>query len=103
MNKKVALCFIWFLALVFSNGCIRKPSPADLESNLKAAMARSLNNDPGIDSTKVKFTVLEVNYFEEKDTYACEFKVNMKTANVDTTGIMSANISKDFAKILRKN
>jgi uncharacterized protein YpmS len=103
MNKKF-ICLVFMVTLLMvNNACVRKISTTELEANLKAAMARSLNTDPDIDSTKVKFTVLEVSYYEEKNTYACEFKVNMKTPNVDTTGMMSANISKNFVKILRKN
>ena len=102
--KKNFICLVFMVtAFLFNNACVRKISTTELETNLKAAMARSLNTDPDIDSTKVKFTVLDVTYYEEKNTYACEFKVNMKTPNIDTTGMMSANISKDFVKILRKN
>jgi hypothetical protein len=103
MNKKF-FCLVFMITfLVINSSCVRKTSTTALENSLKEAMARSLNTDPDIDSTKVKFTVLEVSYFEEKNTYACEFKVNMKTPKIDTTGMMSANISKDFVKILRKN
>ena len=103
MGNKFKLLVLTVAVLLISTSCARKTSTADLEANLKAAMARSLNSDPDIDSTKVKFTVLGVSYYEEKNTYACEFKVNMKTPNIDTTGMMSANVSKDFVHILRKN
>ena len=83
--------------------CLKKTSKQDIDTGLKAAMTRSLNSDKNIDTSKVKFTVLDVTYFEEKETFACEFKVNMKTPNMDTTGMMSANISKDYTRIFRKN
>ena len=103
MCKKI-ICLVLIISFLLVDGaCIKKSSKSDIERGLKAAMARSLNSGPGIDTSIVKFTVLDVAYFEEKTTYACEFKVNMKTSKIDTTGMMSANISKDFEKILRKN
>lgn len=103
MSKKF-ICFVLIVSfLLGDSACLKKTSNADIETGLKAAMTRSLNSNPDIDTSKVKFTVLEVAYFEEKNTYACEFKVNMKTPKIDTTGMMSANISKDFVRIFRKN
>jgi hypothetical protein len=50
--------------------------------------------------------VLEVVYFEDKADYICEFKVNMKEKHdnilKDTTGSMSATISKDFKTVTRR-
>ena len=89
--------------LVFTGSCMKKRGREDIERDLKTAMSRSLNSDPDIDTSVVKFTVLEVAYFEEKESYACEFKVKMKTNRIDTTGMMSANIAKDFRKVVRKN
>ena len=66
-----------------------------------------LNNQPKIDTARVKFNVLEVAYFEEKARFVCEFKVSMKEKTMnqikDTTGTMIANISKDFKTVSRKN
>jgi hypothetical protein len=52
------------------------------------------------DSANIKFRVLDVVYYDDELTnmYDCEFKVNMKTKSLDTTGIMKANISKDLKK-----
>jgi hypothetical protein len=50
---------------------------------------------------KAEFKVKEVIFFAEKNRYLCEFKVNMKTATLDTIGIMKANISKDFKEVER--
>lgn len=64
-----------------------------------------LNHQPRIDTSRVKFNVLYVAFFEDKTFYLCNFKVNMKEKRVnqifDTTGTMSARISKDFKNVSR--
>jgi len=82
--------------------CKRKLSSEDVERELKTAMLHQLNKGLNSDSTKVKFEVLKVNYFEDKQFYECEFNVRMKTAALDTTGIMLARVSKDFTVVRRK-
>ena len=66
-----------------------------------------LNHQPKIDTSRVKFKVLEVSFFEAKLGYICDFKVNMKDRRdstlIDTTGIMNANISKDFKEVSRRD
>ena len=77
----------------------------DVQESLKSAMDLYLNHQPMIDTSGVKFSVLEVIYFEDKSNYICNFKVNMKGKRVnqlfDTTGAMSARISKDFKNVSR--
>lgn len=89
--------------LLFS--CAKKISKKDVEESLKSSMGLYLNHQPRIDTSRVKFNVLEVIYFEDKTFYLCNFKVNMKEKRVnqifDTTGTMSARISKDFKNVSR--
>ena len=80
-------------------------STSDVQESLKAAMDLYLNHQPRIDTSRVKFHVMEVIYFEDKTNYLCNFKVNMKEKRInqlfDTTGNMSARISKDFKNVSR--
>jgi hypothetical protein len=80
-------------------------SKEDVQESLKAAMDLYLNHQPRIDTSRVKFHVLEVIYFEDKTIYLCNFKVDMKEKRInqlfDTTGNMSARISKDFKDVHR--
>ncbi len=77
----------------------------DINESLKSAMDLYLNHQPRIDTSGVKFRVLDVIYFEDKTYYICNFKVNMKGMRTnqlfDTTGAMSARISKDFKNVSR--
>ncbi|HEX5152041.1 MAG TPA: hypothetical protein VFW07_11375 [Parafilimonas sp.] len=97
--------FRFFTILLFGLviSCKAKNTSADLENDLKATMQAYLYRDKNNDSANVKFRVLEVIYYDDKlkNMYDCEFKVNMKTRSLDTTGIMKANISKDFKKVVR--
>jgi len=92
------------MALTFS--CIKKTSRKELETELKTAMELSLNHQPRIDTSLIKFKVLEVSYYEGKKVYTCEFKVNMKQKMpdrlIDTVGYMNADISKDFKTVERR-
>jgi hypothetical protein len=114
---------IMAFALLFS--CKAKNSQADTENTLKSTMQTYLYNAINNDSSKVKYRVLSVIYYDDKDKYICEFKVNLKVKpgvgdttgirkegitdnyhpernrQVDTTGIMKADISKDFKKVTR--
>lgn len=92
---------ILFFGLMLS--CKAKTSPADLENDLKTTMQAYLYQDKNNDSANIKFRVLDVVYYDDNLTnmYDCEFKVNMKTKSLDTTGVMKANISKDLKKVVR--
>jgi hypothetical protein len=101
---------IIFPAFILGNflfSCVKKESKKDVEENLKKAMGLYLNHKPGLDTSRVKFQVLEVAYFEDKMAYICDFKVHMqdKTGEQikDTTGMMQASISKDYKDVTRKN
>ena len=92
---------------IFLGSCIKKDSRKQTEENLKTAMELYLNHQPKIDTSRVKFKVLEVSFFEAKLGYICDFKVNMKDRRdstlIDTTGVMNANISKDFKEVSRRD
>ena len=90
---------IMVFALLFS--CKAKNSQAGTENTLKSTMQTYLYNEINNDSSNAKYRVLDVTYYEDKDKYICEFKVNLKAKLFDTTGIMKANVSKDFKKVTR--
>ena len=87
------------IMLVVVTGCReRQLSYEEVEKKLMKSMNEYLNKQR---EGKAEFTVKEVIFFAEKNRYLCEFKVNMKTAALDTIGIMKANISKDFKEVER--
>ena len=104
MKKRIPI-----LLLVFLMACSRGSAPVDVESKLKLAMYDHLTKGHINDTARVKYEVKTVHYFEEKTYYTCEFEV-VETFHVsdstnqtkDTTGYMSATISKDFATVTRK-
>ena len=87
------------LVLMLSAGCKQKQLTYEqVERKLMKAMNEYLNKNK---DGKVQFTVKEVAFFQETNRYLCEFKVNMKTATLDTIGTMKARISRDFKKVER--
>ena len=87
------------LVLVLAAGCEQKQLTYEqVESKLIKAMNEYLNKTG---DGKVQFKVKEVVFFPETNRYLCEFKVNMKIANLDTIGTMKARISKDFKDVER--
>ena len=99
--SRIAIGCIFLLTL----GCKRTLTPDEVRTELKKAMLHHLEKGPNFDTSKVRFTILDVNYFEDRKVYNCEFKVNMKIPErgLDTTGIMAANITKNFDSVNRKN
>jgi hypothetical protein len=95
---------IFLIALILLTGlaCKRKLSHSEVENQLKMTMHAFLINRPDYDSNKLRYDVLKVNYFEDKSFYECEFEVHLKVGNHDTTGIMTARVSKDFSRVSRK-
>jgi hypothetical protein len=91
-----------FLTVFTLAACKRHVSKSYVEDRLKTTMKSFLINKKNLDTTKTRFTVLSVVYFEDSTFYDCEFKVNLKEAGLDTTGIMSARISKEFVVIKRR-
>lgn len=96
----------YFLALFFlvatTTACKQKIlSGAELENKLIKTMQNYLDHDakPG-----VTYKVQDVNFYPDKERklYDCQFHVRMHVNNIDTTGIMTANIPNDFSKVERK-
>lgn len=95
---------ILLLAVLFSACKIKTElSPDELQNKLNQTMQEYLYNQINNDSTHIKYHVLSGYNFAEVEYYDCEFKVYVKKDNHDTTGIMSANISKDFTTVKRKS
>jgi hypothetical protein len=92
-----------FLCLsLISSSCKRHLTHEETEAALNSAMQKFLTSQPNLDSSKVKFTVLGVEYFEDKMVYDCEFKIKMTSLAHDTIGIMGAHVSKDFSSVKRR-
>jgi hypothetical protein len=107
MKSKSVVMLIALAGGIFFSSCLKKDSRKQTEENLKTAMDQYLNHQRQIDTSRVKFKVLEVTFFEGKLGYICNFKVNMKERRdsilTDTTGFMNANISKDFKDVSRRD
>jgi hypothetical protein len=94
--------------LLITVACKKKFSPQQTQDNLDKAWLTFLKNGPHTDTTRVKFQIIEVAYFQDStvDTayYLCQFKVRMiiPSQGIDTVGIMNGTISKDFSIIHRK-
>ncbi len=86
-------------AVMLAAGCREKELTYEqVEKKLIKTMNDYLNKSR---EGKAEFTVKEVVFFPEKSRYLCEFRVKMKTGNLDTLGIMKANISKNFKEVER--
>ncbi|MEA3426132.1 MAG: hypothetical protein U9R46_07780 [Bacteroidota bacterium] len=96
--KKTLACLLLLSVLA----CQKKPKPAEVEQRLKKAMTEFLYQSVNNDSSRVRFDVKEVIFFEEAEGYECEFKVNMAQSGKDTLGVMKAVVTKDFTKVSRK-
>jgi len=106
MKSTSAVMIIALAGGLFFSSCLKKDSRKQTEENFKTAMDLYLNHQPKIDTSLVKFKVLEVSFYEAEMGYICNFKVNMKEKTdsvlTDTTGYMNANISKDFKDVSRR-
>jgi len=82
--------------------CRRALTDAEVRKELSTAMLKFLSTDK--DTTKVKFEIQDVTYFKDKTFYECEYKVRMRVipTGLDTTGIMTARVSRDFSTVKRK-
>ncbi|MBS1606320.1 MAG: hypothetical protein JST42_26915 [Bacteroidetes bacterium] len=90
------------LAVLLACACERPVPDPDVPGHLKTAMAQFLNQSVGADSARVKFEVKDVSYFKDSTFYECEFKVRMVRPGKDTTGSMTARITRDFKNVSRK-
>ena len=101
-NSMKSLSFYAVLFVMLA--CKHASTREEVEDKLKKSMTEYLYKSVNNDSSQVKFKVLNVIFFEEKNLYRCEFDVQMKRIKGgDTTGTMSADISKNFKNISRKN
>jgi len=80
--------------------CKRHLKPDDTKNVLMTTMEKYLNGQK--DTTKVRFHVMDVIFYEDKTVYDCQFRVEMKEPRKDTVGAMYAWISKDFQTVRRK-
>ncbi|MHA4811914.1 hypothetical protein ACX0G9_27710 [Flavitalea flava] len=96
-----------YIAGLFAIGCKRKLSPAEgkeqLQEHLKSSMLTYLQHENGYDSTRERFEVLDVTYYEDHHFYICEFTVRLLQKGRDTSGIMTGTVSKDFLTVRRKS
>ena len=92
-----------FLSLFFTVTLIscKETTREDVEARLKSTMQDYLYEKINYDSSVVKYEVQSVIYYAEKDFYHCEFNVRMKTANLDTVGLMIADVKGDFKEVKR--
>lgn len=99
--------FIATLLLLCFAACKMQPgyTGAALEQKLKSTIQQHLYSDKNTDSTKVKYDITNLVYFDDslQNKYICEFTVHMHIIqnNFDTTGTMKADVSKDFNKVTR--
>ncbi len=100
MKIKHALLII---SLEMGLSCKRSLSQAEVKDNLEKAMAAHLVEEQGGDTTRIKFKMMDVNYFEDKHFYECEFSVHLSREDgTDTTGLIKGRVSKDFSKVTKK-
>lgn len=100
------LRLLFIVLFVLTIACKAKDS---INDDLKNTMQSYLYNEINNDSSKIKYNVQNVVFFndKEKQRYVCEFTVNMREFTVDsktkfdTTGMMKAYISKDLKKVTR--
>ena|ERR1700738_4852668 len=95
--KSIPFLLLWVLMI----HCKRALSHTELEAQMKKAMLHSLQTGKGYDATKMKFEILDVNYYEDATFYICEFHVRLHQNGGDTTGEMRSTISKDFSVVRR--
>ncbi len=96
-SRKIAVLILLTVAVL--TGCVAKGDA--IKKQLIRSMEENLNKTAER-STHASFEVLDVNYFDDKVSYQCEFKVRMKEDGRDTTGVMAAQVSRDYREIKRK-
>ena len=97
--------FYLLLLMLATLGCFKKEASRQyVENKLKQAMQNYLYQSVNNDSSTVRYRVETVDFFEAPEFYECEFTVHVfsPVAHYDTTGFMTARISKDFVTVKRK-
>ncbi|WP_153798832.1 hypothetical protein [Foetidibacter luteolus] len=93
-----------FTATILLAACNRSAGNRDdVEKILKRTMQHYLYEKINFDSSKAKYDVQDVTFFEDNDFYECEFKVRMQSAGSDTTGYMNARVLKDMKTVMRRS
>lgn len=88
--------------LVIAAACNNTEQKNDPKEQLKAAFVESLYKAVNYDSSKVRYRVDEVIYYEDTKYYDCQFKLTMfRKGYTDTTGSVWAYVSKDFKEVKR--
>jgi hypothetical protein len=92
------------LLLFFCTGCKKGHSRSEILQELSNAMLTRLWTEHNKDTSSIKFQILDVNYFEDRTFFECQFKVHMYVLSTgfDTVGMMAARVSKDFSTVKRK-
>ena len=89
--------------ILIATGCKRKLSQSEIKDNLEKAMTTYLMKEQQRDSTHFRFSIEDVNYYDGKEFYDCEFKVHLfREEGGDTTGIIKGSVSKDFSVVNKK-
>ncbi|HRH48369.1 MAG TPA: hypothetical protein PLP23_06445 [Panacibacter sp.] len=100
--KRMSVLFVIVLLAACNATSSQDTAPEELQKKLISAMTDYLYKAVDYDSSKVKYHIENVIYFDDKIKYICEFKVNMiPTGGRDTVGTMKAFVSKDFKKVGR--
>jgi len=95
--------FLLLIALGSGLSCKRKLSPAEVKVNLEKAMANYLKKEQEDLSSTLRFEMVDVDYFEDREFYDCEFKVRLlRDGGKDTTGVIKSKITKDFSKVTKR-
>ncbi len=97
-------CLLLFLFAAACGDGSGKPVDEKVAARLRTTMEKYLYDSHKLDTSKVTYEVKKVFYFETKEVYVCEFNVHVAVPQkIDTTGIMTADISKDFLTVKRKS
>jgi hypothetical protein len=99
--RKIAIGCI----ILFTIACRRKAAPDNVPAELKKAMLSYLEKQPNYDSTRVRFEVRDVYFYNDTALYRCQFKVRMiiPSKGIDTIGMMTGTVSKDFSVVHRND
>ena len=90
------------LLSIAAMACQRHLTRQETEKQLMTSFYNYLIVQKNYDPVHEKLDVQSVVYYEDKDYYVCQFKVNMKlTTGTDTTGTMQGRVSKDFTRVDR--
>lgn len=95
---------IVLLSILMLIACSSNPSQDEIGKKLKSAWTNYLYERVNFDSSKVKYRVEDVTFYDDnRGYYDCQFQVRMILPNgKDTIGKQFGYISKEF-KVLQRN